>query len=266
MTPDLELARRFLAEQGARQALQAGVTGAHYYGFPSPDSDLDLKGVHVAPTAAVVSLSPPPDHQDFLGLFEGTEVDYTSHELGFALRLLIKGNGNVLERILSPYQAIASPAASELTELARAAISRRFYHHYRGFFGRMRQDTAAAEPPTAKGLLYAYRSALTGVHLLLTGECVGDVGVLAPEHGFPAVADLIERKRSGPEQGTLPDAERYAADWPRLETALADAFEGSPLPETAANEAALSEFLVRQRRVNFAPGTTSAPPGPGWTL
>jgi hypothetical protein len=251
MTPDLDLARRFLAAQGAPGALLAGVTGAHYYGFPSPDSDLDLKGIHVAPTAAVVSLSPPEEHQDYLGLFDGVEIDYTSHELGVALRLLLKGNGNMLERILSPYQALCSPAATELQALAGAAASKRFFHHYRGFFARMRQDVAATERPTAKGLLYSYRSALTGIHLLLTGECVGDVCALAPQHGFTAVPGLVEHKRSGTEHGALPDPERFIADWPRLEAALQDAFDRSPLPEQAANSAALSDFLVRQRRQRF---------------
>src|SRR6185436_6610754 len=40
----------------------------------------------------VVSLKPPPDTIDHLGVFEGIEIDCTSHELATALRLLIKGN------------------------------------------------------------------------------------------------------------------------------------------------------------------------------
>lgn len=27
--------------------LLVGLTGSHFYGFPAPDSDLDLKGIHV---------------------------------------------------------------------------------------------------------------------------------------------------------------------------------------------------------------------------
>jgi predicted nucleotidyltransferase len=34
------------------------VSGAHLYGFPSPDSDYDLRGVHILPVAAVVDLDP----------------------------------------------------------------------------------------------------------------------------------------------------------------------------------------------------------------
>lgn len=251
MTPDLALGRRFLQTHARDAPLLVGVTGAHYYGFPSRDSDFDLKGIHVAPTRAVVGLFPPPETHDYLGLFEGQEVDYTSHELALALRLLLKGNGNILERIFSPFQLLDSAEATELRELARGALSRRFYHHYRGFFGRMCDDCAKAQPRTAKGFLYAYRSALTGIHLLRTGECVGDASVLAPRYGFGRVAELLERKREGNELGELTDPTPYEADWPRLESALQLAFDGSRLPEQAPDTGLLSDFLVRQRERRF---------------
>jgi hypothetical protein len=44
-----------LAGIAARQPyplLFATVSGAHLYGFPSPDSDWDLRGVHVLPPAS----------------------------------------------------------------------------------------------------------------------------------------------------------------------------------------------------------------------
>lgn len=34
--------------------LFATVSGAHLYGFPSPDSDFDLRGVHVLPPREVI--------------------------------------------------------------------------------------------------------------------------------------------------------------------------------------------------------------------
>ena len=34
--------------------LFATISGAHLYGFPSPDSDYDLRGVHVLPVREVV--------------------------------------------------------------------------------------------------------------------------------------------------------------------------------------------------------------------
>ncbi|HQZ65515.1 MAG TPA: nucleotidyltransferase domain-containing protein, partial [Planctomycetaceae bacterium] len=36
--------------------LFATISGAHLYGFPSPDSDFDLRGVHLLPLEEVVGL------------------------------------------------------------------------------------------------------------------------------------------------------------------------------------------------------------------
>lgn len=251
LPPDLSIGRRFVAAHGAPGAFLVGATGAHFYGFPSADSDLDLKGIHIAPTREVVSLTAPPDAVDFLGVFEGVEIDYTSQELAVALRLLLKGNGNMLERILSPFQVLDSPAARELAALAQGSVSQRFFHHYRGFFGRTRDDWRSAQPRTVKGLLYAYRSALTGIHLLRTGECVGDVTQLAPLYGFERVAGLVARKAGGREHGAMTDAGEFDADLEGLDPLLEAAREASPLPAEASNVEALDSFLVRVREERF---------------
>jgi len=247
IAPDLALAKRFLDSSGAPGALLAGVTGSHLYGFPSADSDLDLKGIHVAATADVVSLDPPRTSVDFLGVFEGVEVDYTSHEIAFALGLLLKGNGNILERIVSPLQALAPEP--ELTALATASVSRRFHRHYRGYFHTTR--ALAEKERTAKRMLYSYRSALTGIHLLRTGECIASLAPLADEYRFPAVHDLLERKRAGAEKAILESLDPWQGDWPRLEELLGEAERSSRLPPEAPNRGALSAYVVAQRRARF---------------
>jgi len=251
IAPDLETARWFIEQHGAPSTLCVAVTGAHAYGFPSVDSDLDLKGIHIAPTAAIVSLKPPLDSIDAITEFDGVEIDYTSHELGFALKLLLQGSGNILERILSPFQVVRSDRREWLQGLTRAAVCRKFYGHYRGFFARMRNECLSAPVKTAKDYLYAYRAALTGVHLLHTGECVLDVEALARDYGFSAVPDLLAVKREGTEDEAVRDVGRYEEDWPRLEARLETARRESTLPDVSANADALSEFVVEERRRNF---------------
>jgi uncharacterized protein len=248
---DIETARWFIEQHGARSSLCVAITGAHAYGFPSEDSDLDLEAIHVAPTAALLSLQPPPRTVDVITEFDGMEIDYTSHELGFALRLLVRGDANMLERILSPFQVIRSDRRQWLQGLTRGSVCRRFYRHYRGHFRRIQGDCAKAATKTAKGYLYAYRSALTGIHLLRTAECVLDVEVLARDYGFHAVDDLIAHKRAGADSEPAEDVARYEEDWPRLSEMLEAALFESPLPEIPANVDALSAFLVEERRRNF---------------
>jgi predicted nucleotidyltransferase len=251
IAPDLDTARWFIEQHGAPASLSVAVTGAHACGFPSADSDLDLKGIHVAPTAEILSLAPPPDSLDMITEFDDTSIDYTSHEIGFALRLLLKGNGSMLERILSPFQVLRSDRREWLQGLTRAAVSRRFSHYYQAVFGSIQEECREAPVKTAKAYLYAYRSALSGIHLMRTAECVMDVEVLAREYEFPGVEALLEHKRAGAEEATIDDVARYEEDWPRLDALLDAAFRESTLPEAPPNVDALSSFLIEERRRHF---------------
>ena len=52
-------ALRQLVEGQPYRSLFVTVSGAHLYGFPSPDSDVDLRGAHLLPLRVVVGLDPP---------------------------------------------------------------------------------------------------------------------------------------------------------------------------------------------------------------
>ena len=247
LEPDLALSRRFLATHPPPGRLvQCGVSGAHAYGFPSVDSDLDLKGIHLVPTRTLLGLQPDVAVHDLTEVFDGVECDLTTNEAGSALALLLNGNGNMLERILSRFQLAETPETLELQALARGAISRRFARHYAGFFrGCCREHE---REPTAKTMLYSCRVALTGLHLLRTGEVEADVTVLAPMYGFD-VAELVAIKRGGAEHGGLDPAVdvRHRTAWPELATQLADAEATSALPPQAPNRAAIEQWLIEVR-------------------
>jgi predicted nucleotidyltransferase len=251
LEPDLIRGRRFIAANSPPGTiLLCGVTGSHFYGFPSPDSDLDLKGIHLAPTDALFGLDAPAETFDRLEVFEGLECDYTSHEARKALALLLRGNGNMLERILSPIQLYPAAALNELQALARGAISKRFVDHYRGFFKGMCREHERSEEPEAKTLLYAYRVALTGIHLLRTGELIGDVAVTGPLYGCDSVLELAARKRQGAEHLVITPEEdaRHRARWGELETALESALAASRLPDEAPNAADCNTWLIAARQ------------------
>ncbi|AMV25419.1 putative nucleotidyltransferase [Gemmata sp. SH-PL17] len=64
------------------------VSGSHVYGFPSADSDIDLRGCFLAPLRAIVGLRPPTDTVEPRGGLVGREVEAVSHEVGKYLRLM----------------------------------------------------------------------------------------------------------------------------------------------------------------------------------
>jgi len=125
---------RVLAEESARRDhVVVYLSGAHAYGFPSPDSDLDLKAIHVARTDDLLGFEAPPPTVDRAEIIDGVEIDYTSNELAHALSGMLAGNGNFLERVLGRLAVQASPLLDELRPLAKRALSRRVHKHYRGF-------------------------------------------------------------------------------------------------------------------------------------
>ncbi len=249
-SPNMELAARFLQEQQPPgRLLLCGVTGSHQYGFPSPDSDIDLKGIHLAPAAEWLGLGTPRETFDRLQPFEGVECDLTTHEAKKAFGLLLRGNGNMLERIESPFQIVESADLDTLRSISRRLLSKRFAGHYRGFFTGMCREYECGNPRQAKPMLYSYRVALTGVHLLRTGELECDLNRLAPEYGFDEVLPLIEKKRSTKEHVSMTDDEdrEHLAAWPRLEQALTDALSASKLPPEPVGRDELSDWLVELR-------------------
>lgn len=240
-----EIARRVIGEESARRDhLVVYLSGAHAYGFPSPDSDLDLKAVHFAKTRELLGFTSPKTTFDRTEMLEGVEIDYTSNEIGHVLAGILRGNGNFLERILGASILQGSPELHELQPIVRANVSRRMHRHYRGFAeGQLREVRAS---PTVKRLLYVMRTAHTGIRLLRSGELVTDVNELfAPND--PA-RDLIARKAAG-EHTTL-DAttlERFEPAIARLFAELDAAHDASALHEEPSRVRDLDDWLIRAR-------------------
>jgi predicted nucleotidyltransferase len=242
-------AERVLAEEVARRShLVVALSGAHAYGFPSPDSDLDLKAVHVEPTRRLLGLRHPKPAVDRLEVVDGVEIDYTSNEIAPVLGGILAGNGNYIERILGHLTCASSPAHEALKPLVRRALSRRVHRHYRGFATSQRQAFEEAEVPTVKKLLYVLRTTLTGTHLLRTGELRIDLTTVAHEYDFGHALELVETKRRG-EQVALSTAERarWQGDLDRAFALLDQAHAHSALPPEPINADELEDWLVALR-------------------
>lgn len=235
-----------------RRHLVIALSGAHAYGFPSPDSDLDLKAIHIAPTAEILGLDEPKMTADVMRTVEGVELDYTSNEIGGVLRGVLAGNGNYLERVLGKLILRTSPEHEELIGLCRAALSRRVHHHYRGFAKQQHGAVMREAEPPAKRMLYVLRVALTGIHVLKSGELVADLTELMDEHGFGEARALVEAKRAG--ELTLLDAaakERWMTHLERALTMLDAAHATSCLPPEPPNKPDLNAWLVETRKKGF---------------
>jgi uncharacterized protein len=240
-------------EERLRRHLVVALSGAHAYGFASPDSDLDLKGVHLLPTEALLGLGRSATAANRMQVIDGVEVDYSSNEIQQVLAGILQGNGNFIERILGALPLRTSPALAELQPLVKQSLSRRLHRHYQGFATGQLTEWEKTGGRSVKKLLYVLRTTLTGAHALLTGEIVTDVSTLLGPFGFEAAVELIEQKRRG-ELATLPleVAERWRGEMPRAFSALADALSTSPLPAESPNALELEEWLVAFRQRNLS--------------
>ncbi|SEP97078.1 nucleotidyltransferase domain-containing protein [Lentzea albida] len=245
--PDLSAV---VAEQ-SHDLLFATVSGAHLYGFPSRDSDVDLRGVHVLPLAEVLGLRHGPETKERMWVRDGVEIDLVTHDVQKFCRLLVRPNGYVLEQLLSPLVVHTTEAHAKLSALAAGCLTSRHGHHYRGFAvtqWRLFEKTGEIKP-----LLYTFRALLTGVHLLRSGEVVAHLPTLLDRLDGPAyLPGLIEAKVLGEHRGLAgvpgrPGPERLEADLAHWHEELRLAREGSDLPLEPVAFEEVHDFVVGLR-------------------
>lgn len=229
--------------------LFATISGAHLYGFPSPDSDYDLRGVHILPMTEVVSLETGRETIEVSTLQDGLDLDLVTHDLKKFFSLLLKKNGYVLEQLYSPLVVHTTLEHMELMDIAKGCITRYHSHHYLGFVQTQWRLFEREQPPRVKPLLYVYRVLLTGIYLMQTGRVEANLLELNQVFQLPYIPDLVAQKLAGAEKSVLPqaDLEFYRQERDRLIRQLVVASENSHLPESPTAKPALNDLLIRLR-------------------
>lgn len=240
-----------IVERQPYPLLFATVSGAHLYGFPSPDSDYDLRGVHILPLREVAGLYQPRETIEVENDENGLELDLVTHDAVKFFRLMLKRNGYVLEQLFSPLIVHTTPEHDELKAIAPGCITKHHAHHYLGFARTQWRLFEKDSPRRVKPLLYVYRVLLTGINLMQTGEVEANLVTLNDKFKLPYIPELVERKLSGPEKGTLDDADTtfHEREYGRLLAALESARDESHLPDEPCCKAALNDLLLRVRGV-----------------
>jgi predicted nucleotidyltransferase len=231
--------------------LFATISGAHLYGFPSPDSDFDLRGSHVLPLAKIAGLDVHDEAIEDARIIDGLDMDIVSHDVKKFMHLLLKKNGYVLEQLYSPLIVHSSSAHDELTSIAQGCITRHHSHHYFGFAETQWKLFLKESPRRVKPLLYVYRVLLTGIWLMRTGKIEANLVTLNESFRLPYLPELIAQKLGGPEQSTLEDADIafHEMEYERLRTELQSAHEVSRFIELPSDDTRrqLNDLLVRVR-------------------
>lgn len=247
--PDVDTLLRTVVAEQPYPLLFAAISGAHLYGFPSPDSDYDLRGVHLLPLREIVGLGERRETLEVSADREGLELDLVTHDVEKFCRLLLRPNGYVLEQLCSPLVVHTTPAHAELRALVPKLVTRHHAHHYLGFAETQWRLFDKERPRRVKPLLYVFRVLLTGIHLMRTGEVEANLVVLNEMYRLPYLGALVARKLAGPEQRTLDDGDvaLFAAEYTRLRGKLEAARDATRLPDEPGCRAQVNDLLVRVR-------------------
>lgn len=140
--------------------LLACESGSRAWGFPSPDSDYDVRFIYVHPKEWYLSISEGPD---FIDLPVNEVLDINGWDLRKALRLLVKSNAVLFEWMQSPilYKTDAM-FHSGFRELARDCFSPiAVMHHYLSMAKNKYNECLSEEDVKLKRYLYCLRATLS---------------------------------------------------------------------------------------------------------
>jgi len=246
LIPIISNIKKRISEISAGRIIYLTISGAHLYGFPSFDSDIDFRGSFLAHT------------NNFIGLNKCRESitsinpDYQVHEIGKVIKLCIKGNCNILEHVLSK-QIVSTPEYFKLKELIFDALAKRaIYNSYRGMATFNYKKFILGGKATYKKYLYVFRGLLAGRYFLETGMIEPDINKLNKVYKIDEVKKLIKAKREREEKAVVQDMDSGKLD--ELITLLYNkidtAYENSKLQDIPSkhNIKKLNSFLIKLRK------------------
>ena len=187
--------------------LYACESGSRAWGFPSPDSDFDVRFIYCHPAEWYLTLDEGPDTLNFP---VDDELDLAGWELRKALRLLRGSNASLFEWLQSPivyHEALDFRA--RLAPLLPATFNLKAgLHHYLGQLRRGVEEDLAGDEVRLKRLFYALRSALAARwirerHTVPPME-FAPLRALLPAAFDAEVATLLAAKATADEKTTVP--------------------------------------------------------------
>ncbi|MFI8964144.1 DNA polymerase beta superfamily protein [Streptomyces sp. NPDC053493] len=209
------------------------VMGSRAFGLATEGSDVDRRGVYLAPTPLFWHFDKPPAH------VEGPADEQFSWELERFCELALRNNPNVLECLHSPVVEHADALGRELLDLRGAFLSRRshatFVRYAVGQRRKLDADVRQYGAPRWKHAMHLLRLLTSCRDLLRSGELRVDVGEDRER--------LLAVKRG---EVAWPEVEAWMN---RLQDEADRAHTGSPLPE-APDHARVQDFLIRARRAS----------------
>lgn len=231
--------------------LFANLSGSHLYGFPSQDSDFDIRGAHVISADGMLGMHELRETNEAKFFDDGFEDELVTHDVRKYFKLLVKNNGYVLEQVFSPIVIYDAGWLDELRFIAQTCITSNHSYHYKGFG--YKEWTKFVNKPTkhVKRILYVFRVFMTGIWLMRTGEVESNIVKLNEFFQLPYIPVLIKQKLDGYEHDEMAAGhgmDFYTKEYLKLEETLQREAERSHLPKEPSGFDALNDLLLRLRK------------------
>ena len=207
------------------------VMGSQAYGLDTDASDIDRRGIYLAPAELQWSLFGAPEQ------FEDNAAQAVYWELQKFLIMALRANPNILECLYSPLIEKTTPLAEELLKIRNGFLSQMIFQTFNGYalsqFKKIEQDLRNQGEVRWKHAMHLLRLLITGAGALREG-CV------------PVRVEAYRDRLLAVKAGALPwsEVDSWRRDLHRdFERALAE----TKLPERPDYEAA-NGFLLSARR------------------
>jgi len=207
------------------------IVGSQAYGLDRDGSDVDRRGIYLAPAELEWSLYSVPEQ------LESRDSEECYWELKKFIVLALKANPNILECLYTPMVETRTPISDELLACRDIFLSKLVYQTYNGYvmsqFKKLEQDLRTSGSIKWKHAMHLIRLLLEGVTILRDGY----VPIRVAEH-----RDTLLSIRDGQMKWDEVNQWRLA-----LHREFEDAFRGTRLPDDP-NYAAANALLVKARR------------------
>jgi predicted nucleotidyltransferase len=169
------------------------VSGAHMYGFPSENSDIDYRGFFILRTNPLLGLDRPTERVEANATINDAYCDIVIQELKNFCELLWKMNCNTLEHLFAT-PLYSSTEYLQLKDIISHMLSKNgILESYKGMAEfNYKKFILTGKKKTVKKYLYVYRAMMAGIHALRTGEIEPDLNELNKHPPTDKIGILVD--------------------------------------------------------------------------